>query len=241
MAVPCKNKQVPLHRRTGGGTKITCAGELEGGTLPSGHHTLPTPLVDKVQEALKSSSSELQATVQDPLPEAIKVAASLVPDGVSTAQNPEPLPGEAGKEVRAPDPSLDRGGTDAAPAMQGECQAQPNGHQDVLPRRSLMERHSSAQTYQWDDSPKGTSDQKDRPQLHSPKRLVVSPLRLAETPKVSKRRRRRPWSLQEEETLRDGVNRFGQGNWKLIRNCYSVVFEDRTEVDLKDKWRNMMR
>lgn len=240
MAVPCKTKQAPLHRRNRGRIKITCTEESVGGMSHSSYDSMLTPMVDKVQEALKSSSLELQAAVQDPLPESVKVAASLVPDGAETAPNPLQQD-QAGKDVRAHDPSLDGSATDAAPAMQGDCQAQPCGHQDVLPRRSLMERNSSAQTHQWDDSPEGTSDQKDRPRLHSPKRLAVSPLRTAEPPKASKRRRRKGWSLQEEETLRNGVARFGQGNWKLIRDCYSDIFEDRTEVDLKDKWRNMMR
>ncbi|CAL5440039.1 unnamed protein product [Camellia sinensis] len=34
---------------------------------------------------------------------------------------------------------------------------------------------------------------------------------------------------------------FGIGNWKLILNSYRDIFEERIEVDLKDKWRNMIR
>ncbi|KAL7187363.1 hypothetical protein ACSBR1_037434 [Camellia fascicularis] len=37
------------------------------------------------------------------------------------------------------------------------------------------------------------------------------------------------------------VCRSGIGNWKLILNSYRDIFEERTEVDLKDKWRNMIR
>ncbi|KAL7187270.1 hypothetical protein ACSBR1_037352 [Camellia fascicularis] len=33
----------------------------------------------------------------------------------------------------------------------------------------------------------------------------------------------------------------GIGNWKLILNSCRDIFEERTEVDLKDKWRNMIR
>ncbi|KAL7225863.1 hypothetical protein ACSBR1_021090 [Camellia fascicularis] len=33
----------------------------------------------------------------------------------------------------------------------------------------------------------------------------------------------------------------GIGNWKLILNSYRDIFEERIEVDLKDKWRNMIR
>ncbi|XP_047313102.1 uncharacterized protein LOC124916431 [Impatiens glandulifera] len=55
------------------------------------------------------------------------------------------------------------------------------------------------------------------------------------------RRRRKFWSNLEEDTLRDGVKKFGHGNWKSILEHYKDIFEERTEVDLKDKWRNMMR
>ncbi|XP_073115600.1 uncharacterized protein [Elaeis guineensis] len=55
------------------------------------------------------------------------------------------------------------------------------------------------------------------------------------------RRRKRKWSSLEEETLRKAVERHGAGNWKFIKSCHPEIFKNRTEVDLKDKWRNMMR
>ncbi|WOH13672.1 hypothetical protein DCAR_0833183 [Daucus carota subsp. sativus] len=75
--------------------------------------------------------------------------------------------------------------------------------------------------------------------LPSPKERVVSPLKKYESPKPL-RRRRRLWSNVEEDTLRTGVRKYGVGNWKLILNMYRDIFDDRTEVDLKDKWRNLM-
>lgn len=144
MVVPYKAKQVPLHRRTGGGIKITDAGE-SGGTLHSSYDSLPSPLVHKVQEALKSSSLELQAAVRDPLPDSMRVAASLVPDVADIAPNLEPLPqNHVRKDVHVPGPSLDKNTTEAALSMLGGYQA----HKDILPRHSLMERNSTAQTYQ---------------------------------------------------------------------------------------------
>ncbi|KAJ0037779.1 hypothetical protein Pint_22930 [Pistacia integerrima] len=35
--------------------------------------------------------------------------------------------------------------------------------------------------------------------------------------------------------------RYGTGNWKVILKSDPDAFAERTEVDLKDKWRNMMR
>ncbi|XP_027190658.1 uncharacterized protein [Cicer arietinum] len=55
------------------------------------------------------------------------------------------------------------------------------------------------------------------------------------------RRKKRRWTSLEEETLRAGVKMFGEGNWRTIRDFYSNIFEYRSGVDLKDKWRNMLR
>ncbi|KAI5408359.1 hypothetical protein KIW84_054256 [Lathyrus oleraceus] len=55
------------------------------------------------------------------------------------------------------------------------------------------------------------------------------------------RRKKRKWTSLEEETLRAGVKMFGEGNWRTIRDFYSNIFEYRSGVDLKDKWRNMTR
>ena len=52
-------------------------------------------------------------------------------------------------------------------------------------------------------------------------------------------RKRRPWTADEEEQLRVGVSRQGEGNWEAIR--LSFDFPGRTNVDLKDKWRNMRK
>ncbi|GAB2233434.1 hypothetical protein Drorol1_Dr00002657 [Drosera rotundifolia] len=53
------------------------------------------------------------------------------------------------------------------------------------------------------------------------------------------RRKRKKWTPLEEDTLVEGIKRFGEGNWKVIKLAYRDVFVDRTDVDIKDKWRNM--
>nr|ACN36483.1 unknown [Zea mays] len=50
---------------------------------------------------------------------------------------------------------------------------------------------------------------------------------------------RKKWSKIEIETLLEGVDKYGIGNWKDIKLAYPGVFEERSTVDLKDKFRNL--
>lgn len=54
---------------------------------------------------------------------------------------------------------------------------------------------------------------------------------------ASRSRMRVKWSDQEVKQLTEGVERFGKGQWAMIRDAYP--FNGRTSVDLKDKWRNI--
>ncbi|PRQ34801.1 putative transcription factor MYB-HB-like family [Rosa chinensis] len=158
-------------------------------------------------------------------------------------QNDVPQPSE--KENDGPNLSVDRGkgmeyvGTGDVNPGNPSCSYQNN-----ISRAGLMERNSTAHTYEWEDSlgmsPERTNS-KGRLHLPSPKRNAVSPLKKYEDKRFSKRRKVKRWSLHEEDTLRTGVQKYGRGNWKLILDAYRDVFVERTEVDLKDKWRNMTK
>ncbi|MCO5563868.1 hypothetical protein L7F22_017518 [Adiantum nelumboides] len=54
-----------------------------------------------------------------------------------------------------------------------------------------------------------------------------------------RRRKFRRWTSEEETILRKEVERYGKGQWKHILQKHKAIFEGRTEVDLKDKWRNI--
>ncbi|XP_031586781.2 telomeric repeat-binding factor 2 isoform X2 [Oreochromis aureus] len=51
--------------------------------------------------------------------------------------------------------------------------------------------------------------------------------------------RKRKWTESETQKLKDGVKKFGEGNWCKIKEYYG--FKDRTNVNLKDRWRTMKK
>ncbi|KAJ4834405.1 hypothetical protein Tsubulata_007347 [Turnera subulata] len=106
-------------------------------------------------------------------------------------------------------------------------------HPIANPHPSLMERNSTARTFEWDDSIDGSSEDTTnhkRIRLSTPRRHAVSPLKKYEMTKITRRRKIRRWSAEEEEALREGVKKFGKGNWKLILNFKREIFVERTEV-----------
>uniref|UniRef100_A0A3P8SGU1 Uncharacterized protein n=1 Tax=Amphiprion percula TaxID=161767 RepID=A0A3P8SGU1_AMPPE len=49
--------------------------------------------------------------------------------------------------------------------------------------------------------------------------------------------RRKTWTESKTQNLKKRVKKLGEGNWKQIRAYYSC--NDRTNVNLKDRWRTM--
>ncbi|KAL6850216.1 hypothetical protein ACP4OV_020843 [Aristida adscensionis] len=49
------------------------------------------------------------------------------------------------------------------------------------------------------------------------------------------------WTAEEEEALRRGVLKHGAGKWRTIQKDpeFSPVLSSRSNIDLKDKWRNL--
>ena len=51
----------------------------------------------------------------------------------------------------------------------------------------------------------------------------------------------RPWTLAEVRALVDGVSLHGRGQWADIKASAGEVLGTRSSVDVKDKWRNLLR
>ncbi|KAJ0503275.1 putative transcription factor MYB-HB-like family [Helianthus annuus] len=57
----------------------------------------------------------------------------------------------------------------------------------------------------------------------------------------SQRKLHRLWTVSEVKKLIDGVAHFGVGKWTHIKKLLFSSSIHRTPVDLKDKWRNLLK
>ncbi|KAL8504478.1 hypothetical protein ACS0TY_015878 [Phlomoides rotata] len=56
-----------------------------------------------------------------------------------------------------------------------------------------------------------------------------------------RRKHHRVWSITEVRKLIDGVSQYGVGRWSRIKKLFFSASPHRTSVDLKDKWRNLLK
>ncbi|CAM8887904.1 unnamed protein product [Rhodiola kirilowii] len=56
-----------------------------------------------------------------------------------------------------------------------------------------------------------------------------------------RRKHHRAWTLSEVMKLVEGVSRYGAGKWSEIKRLSFTSYPHRSSVDLKDKWRNLLR
>ncbi|XP_023267733.1 telomeric repeat-binding factor 2 isoform X2 [Seriola lalandi dorsalis] len=69
--------------------------------------------------------------------------------------------------------------------------------------------------------------------------LFVFPKGSHETNSSTSSHRKRRWTESETQKLKEGVRKFGEGNWGKIKAHYK--FSNRTNVNLKDRWRTMKK
>ncbi|XP_060924395.1 telomeric repeat binding factor a [Limanda limanda] len=63
--------------------------------------------------------------------------------------------------------------------------------------------------------------------------------RLQESTISNSGHRKNKWTESETAMLKEGVEKFGEGNWSKIKSRYS--FNGRTNVNLKDRWRTLKK
>nr|VDD47332.1 unnamed protein product [Brassica oleracea] len=165
-------------------------------------------------------------------------------DGVECLENDEQHAAEGertmGAQEQEHEPSLDKGDKMVAQELKYyllEIQRQlqePNNANITPPQPSRV--NSTRTSGQQQDS---ASESRVRPHLPTPEPLNVSPLKKKRANPAA-RRIKKFWTPEEEAVLREGVKEYGK-SWKEIKNANPEVFAERTEVDLKDKWRNLVR
>ncbi|CAH9138555.1 unnamed protein product [Cuscuta epithymum] len=231
-----EHKHLACKRRvtldgTSRGAKVDDTDSLRAETSNRQYSLVDTPEVNIAQEELVKSSLGLQAVVMDPLPNALLVAANI-----------DNQPSQKNRNTTTPVVSCFGG---VIQTSERNISNQNSPRQVNPSKQRLMERNSTANVFEWDDSVNGSYEGsprcEKRPKLPSVEKKDVSPLQEYQMKNLKKRRKLKKWSSIEEDTLRTGVQKFGRGNWKLILQAYGDIFEERTEVDLKDKWRNMTR
>ncbi|CAE5956750.1 unnamed protein product [Arabidopsis arenosa] len=113
---------------------------------------------------------------------------------------------------------------------------------NASPRPSLMERRSTAHTYEWkdslDDSDGEMGDDGERINKSKRKRIAVSPLKRNRSLEGA-RRTKIPWSTAETLAVLKGYEKYG-ANWKRIKDENPILVR-RTNGDIKDKFRVEMR
>lgn len=123
-----------------------------------------------------------------------------------------------------------------------------NRHSEVQLQNTVLNQQVTDIPHETSTSIQGSSEEEDHKpaasrysrRSHKQKPLYTYPA------SPSLRRKVIPWTNLEEKTLKEGVQKFSNVNdkvvpWKKILDFGGTVFQGRTAVDLKDKWRNICK
>ncbi|QHN80791.1 hypothetical protein S83_068715 [Arachis hypogaea] len=203
---PQLQRKVHAFLRCDKGVKVSIAEELGRENSGSENATELSAGVKIAQESLKSSFSELQPCVKDPLPEALNIFDIGSKLALKSTNQEQPIQNKGG-DVDVSNSNTCRDivlfQTKDVDHKKSSIQ-RPNLIEENNPAHespNLMEQNSTAHSYERDDSkdnfPTG----------------------------VQLRRKKRKWSPLEEDTLRTGVKEFGVGCWTTIQSSYKNIFE----------------
>ena len=68
--------------------------------------------------------------------------------------------------------------------------------------------------------------------------IKKSPYQTRDSPRFRKKKTKTAWTFEETEFLRKGMETFGN-DWVAIKSFYSLELTERSNVDLKDRARNV--
>jgi hypothetical protein len=163
---------------------------------------------------------------------------NVVPTGSNTKRQLTELHGASGKLSRSgiSDP------LEAARASASAIRTSPQKKKidcAAPPSRNAEEMSVMSGGEQEDDDGGGAPS----PVRKSPLPLVERkrPLEGGTFRKTPKRRKKSYWAQEQEELLIKAVEAHGKGSWRAIIDAYPIFSSEwgRTQVDLKDKWRNL--
>ncbi|XP_029955101.1 telomeric repeat binding factor a [Salarias fasciatus] len=146
--------------------------------------------------------------------------------GKRPARTPPSNDGSTADDLHISDSSLD-GSSSIVPPSDPVPQSSSTPHKNQEPSRSkwktLLDNAIES---------KETWDEEDTPFTSKNKRQNESTLN-------NSGNKRKKWTDSETKKLKEGVKKFGEGNWSKIKSYYS--FHDRTNVNLKDRWRTLQK
>ncbi|XP_010529724.1 PREDICTED: uncharacterized protein LOC104806488 isoform X2 [Tarenaya hassleriana] len=101
---------------------------------------------------------------------------------------------------------------------------------DLRPRKGILNKCHPKQNTRSDNEVTTSESEEDE-------------FSLSETSKSTcdRRKHQRMWTLSEVVKLVDGISEFGVGRWTNIKNLFFQSASHRTPIDLRDKWRNLLR
>eukprot|EP00850_Spirogloea_muscicola_P015116 SM000113S24072 [mRNA] locus=s113:353796:357061:+ [translate_table: standard] len=213
--------------------------------------------LDAELSALRSSSRQLRQLGTDPLQAAMQTAARLQGQTAATsgeepastsgivrsgAEDDDLVEEEEGADEQANRQKLERHSDGVGVSGQEAPRGGRSSH--------LLKSHPSARELEWTDDDVEELEDNKRPRLPGQRAGLRSPARLRRASLGGQRqhvvtgghrRVKTRWTGPETRTLIQEVRRHGPGKWVVILKNNAEVFENRTQVDLKDKWRNLVK
>mmetsp|Transcript_8402 Transcript_8402/g.18944 ORF Transcript_8402/g.18944 Transcript_8402/m.18944 type:complete len:1013 (+) Transcript_8402:439-3477(+) len=100
---------------------------------------------------------------------------------------------------------------------------------------------SSSSEYEQDNS-SGDDDSVPSPGTNviSTPRIQPQSNRGVNVPRSSGRKRKK-WTEEEKDAVREGVEAYGVGRWAVIKSEWAMALQDRTSVQIKDCYRTMLK